>query len=101
MNTSPLPAPNEPLRVALIGFGARARMFYVPILKHLTPWIEIIAVCDPDPEHLQAAARELDVRGYADVRELLRHDPPEAAIAVTPVDSHHALSVTLSERRHL
>jgi len=88
--------PNEPLKVALIGAGQRSRTVYAPLLPWLTPWVQVVAVCDPVREHADNLAKMLDVPAFYDIRDLVKARPMEAAIVVTPIPSHHSISVYLS-----
>ena len=94
MNT--LPVPKEPLRLALIGAGARARSIYQPLWESLKPWIQPVAVCDPVAENCNQLASALGVPAYTDIRKLVADRPMEAAVVVTPIPSHHSISVFLS-----
>lgn len=88
--------PDRPVRVALIGAGHRSRTIYRPITESLTPWITIVAVCDPVRPHADALADALNVPAYYDIRRLVADSIVEAAIVVTPIESHHSISVFLS-----
>lgn len=88
--------PNEPLKVALIGTGFRATDIYSPLFSSLAPWLVIVAVCDPVKENADRMANKLNVRAYYDIHNLVKDRPMEAAIVVTPVESHHSISVYLS-----
>jgi hypothetical protein len=92
----PFPVPDAPLKVALIGAGRRSRNIYGPLWDALEPWCRIVAVCDPVEENGKRYADERGVAYYSDVRKLVEDRPMEAAIIVTPVPSHHSLSVFLS-----
>jgi hypothetical protein len=94
--TRPIPTPDEPLRVALIGAGARSRTIYGPLWDTLKPWCRLVAVCDPVEENSRRYAAEQGVAYYRDIRQLVQDRPMEAAIVVTPIPSHHSLSVFLS-----
>jgi hypothetical protein len=91
-----IPIPSEPLRLALIGAGARAQTIYQPLWESLQPWCVPVAVCDPVTENGQALATALGVPYYGDIRQLVTDRPMEAALVVTPVPSHHSISVFLS-----
>ena len=91
-----IPIPKTPLRVALIGAGNRMRTHYKPLFSSLGPWVEVVAVCDPVREHCDALAGALGVPAFYDIRALVKAKPMEAAIVVTPVESHYAISVYLS-----
>lgn len=91
-----LPMPNEPLRVALIGAGVRAQTIYQPLWESLRPWCVPVAVCDPVQGNCDILAAKLGVPAYYDIRQLVQDKPMEAALVVTPIESHHSLSVYLS-----
>lgn len=88
--------PKEPVRVALIGAGNRSRKIYRPLFKSLGPWVEIVAVCDPVREHADFMSEALNVRAYYNIHDLVKDRIAEAAIVVTPIESHHSISVFLS-----
>ena len=91
-----LPIPSTPLKLALIGAGNRAQTIYQPLWESLRPWCVPAAVCDPVSGNGQALAAALGVPYYADIRGLVKDRPMEAALVVTPVPSHHSISVYLS-----
>ncbi len=91
-----LPTPDEPIRIALIGAGRRSATQYAPILPSLAPWIQIAAVCDPVDDHAKKLAEPLNAEAFTDIRRLVRDTDIEAALVVTPVQSHHSISVFLS-----
>ncbi|OPZ83509.1 MAG: Oxidoreductase family, NAD-binding Rossmann fold [bacterium ADurb.Bin429] len=90
------PIPSEPLRLALIGAGTRARTIYQPLWESLAPWCVPVAVCDPVRENCDHLAEALGVPAYYDIRQLVRDRPMEAALVVTPIESHHSISIYLS-----
>ena len=91
-----LPIPDHPLRLALIGAGTRSQTIYQPLWESLKPWCVPVAVCDPVAENGQKLASALGVPYYSDIRKLVKDRPMEAALVVTPVPSHHSISVFLS-----
>jgi len=91
-----LPIPPEPLKLALIGAGTRAQTIYLPLWESLKPWCVPAAVCDPVAGNGQKLAGALGVPYYADIYALVKDRPMEAALVVTPVPSHHSISVFLS-----
>jgi len=93
---SDIPRPEEPVRVAIIGAGNRSQTVYVPLMQDLAAWMRPVAVCDPVKEHADRAAARLGVPAYADIRALVSDSPMEAALVVTPEESHHSISVYLS-----
>ncbi len=93
---STLPIPSQPLRLALIGAGARSQTIYQPLWESLKPWCVPVAVCDPVAENGQKLATALGVPYYANIHKLVKDRPMEAALIVTPVPSHHSISVFMS-----
>jgi len=91
-----IPIPDQPLKLALIGAGARSQTIYQPLWESLKPWCVPTAVCDPVAENGRKMADALSVPYYPDIRKLVRDRPMEAALVVTPVPSHHSISVFLS-----
>ena len=83
----------DPLKFAVIGTGFFAQ-------NHLHAWaeipgVELVAVCDTDPERLAAAARDFGGRPHADARELFaQEDLDFVDIATTPPT--HPLMVQLA-----
>jgi hypothetical protein len=92
-----IPQPKEPIRVALVGTGNRSQTVYMPLFQFLKPYFKLVAVCDPVKANCDAAAELLGVPAWYDLRQLVKDRPMEAAITITPVDAHHAISVYLSE----
>ncbi len=86
----------DPIHVALIGAGRRAWGVYCEFLPQLSRFLKLVAVCDPLKDSADKAAARLGVPAFYSLRELVRARPMEAAIVVTPVESHHAISVFLS-----
>ncbi|WP_338771037.1 Gfo/Idh/MocA family oxidoreductase [Massilia sp. METH4] len=81
-------APSDRVRVAVIGTGSRGTL----LLKHLlrTPGVEVVALCDDYPPHLQAA---LAVAGnkpvaFTDHRRLLDMNGLDGVLIATPLHEH-------------
>jgi predicted dehydrogenase len=91
------PAPlDAPLAVALVGAGNRSRTIYLPLFRALQPWVRVVAVCDPVREHADGVAATLGVPAFYSLRDLVAARPMEAALVVTPIEGHHAMSCYLS-----
>ena len=56
----------------------------------------MVAICDPVKEHADEMSSALGVPCYDDIRTLVADRPMEAAIVITPVESHHSISCYLS-----
>lgn len=80
---------DKPLRLALIGCGFFAQ-------NHLHAWqeieeVELVAVCDIDPERVQYAADTFHARPYADAAELLAKETVDFVDIATTAPSHRYL----------
>jgi len=87
---------NDRINVAVIGCGNRGR-------SHVR-WVEssggsVLAVCDPDLHHMEAAAKiatETDkVRRYQDIRKLMDDKDIDAVVIATP-NHWHALATIMA-----
>jgi len=70
----------------------RADYGYQKMVDHL----EIVAICDPRPEAAESAAARVGARAYTSLRRLVGEEKLDLCDAVTPGDSHHAVSCFLS-----
>lgn len=86
-------APSDQLTKAVIGVGGMGR-------GHLNyDGARLVAVCDVDEEHLQAAldVSPNGVRGYRDYREVLAQDDVDIVHIVTPPHWHGKMAVDAAE----
>lgn len=88
----------QPLRCALIGIGTRAKKLYMPLIGAVAPWLTVTAVCSPDPANAAEAGARLGVPAFTTIAALLDANLIDAAVVLSPIESHHAISVTLSRR---
>lgn len=71
------------IRVCLIGCG-RAGMIHARSYAGQVKGAELVAMCDPMVEGLQAAREEIPVRFiYTDYRDVMKNDEIDAVIVVT------------------
>ncbi len=79
----------ETVRICLIGCG-RAGMIHARSYAGNVANAELIALCDPFEENLQAANAEIPVKYlYTDYREVMKNPEIDAVIVVTPTQFHH------------
>ncbi|HEX8203212.1 MAG TPA: Gfo/Idh/MocA family oxidoreductase [Isosphaeraceae bacterium] len=87
----------EPVRVAVIGTGARG----CDLIRSLTtiPGADLVAVCDDYPPHLQEGARYAGpgARAFDDLRRLLDAAKPRAVVIAVPLPLHHRMAVAALE----
>lgn len=78
-------APNEKLRVAFIGAGGHAFRNVYPTFQYAP--IDLVAICDLDPERATAYARQFGATTiYTDHHEMLAREPLDAVFIVTNYD---------------
>jgi hypothetical protein len=87
---------DRPVEIALIGTGNRAQTIYQPLFEGLKPWVRLVAVCDPVRENADAYGGAMDVPAYYSLRDLVQARICEAALVITPIDGHSAISCYLS-----
>lgn len=80
-------------RVGLIGCGRIARV-HRAYLEDIDS-VELIGVCDADPNARAAFAREFDLPEFASVAELVERGKPDVAHVLTPPTTHAALAMEL------
>ncbi|MHB0858758.1 MAG: Gfo/Idh/MocA family protein [Anaerolineae bacterium] len=70
----------RPLRVALVGTGARALYMYAPILRALPHAVELVAVWGRSEASAQRVGQQVGVPAYTDLDRLIRETAPEIGI---------------------
>ena len=82
----------EPVRVAVIGTGARGS----DLLRALTTiqGCEVAAICDDYPPHLERAARYAGpaAKQFVDYRKLLEDIKPQAVVIAVPLYLHYQIA---------
>ncbi|MEZ4734585.1 MAG: Gfo/Idh/MocA family oxidoreductase [Caldilineaceae bacterium] len=79
-------------RLAVIGAGWWATTAHIPAVQE-DPQAELVAICDRDPQKLQAAADAYGVATtYTDLDEMLAQEHLEGAIVVTNHASHYPVA---------
>lgn len=90
------------LRVALVGAGNIAS-HHLPAYLQFRDQVELVAVCDVDPELASRRAREADVdRVYVDAEAMIREVACDAVDICTPPDQHASLvGAAIEAGRHV
>jgi predicted dehydrogenase len=86
----------NPTRAAVIGCGDISAVHLAAISA--LPGVELVAVCDTDPDRLEAAARRLGVPRYAHHLELLADAAPDVLHVCTPHSTHSEIVVDALDR---
>lgn len=90
--SSMLRAGNSPVRVAVIGTGGRGS----DLIRALTTidGVELIAVCDDYPPHLEQGAKYAgpEAKTFVDYRKLLDELKPQAVVIAVPLYMHYQVA---------
>ena len=85
------------LRLGLVGVGAAAQINHIPALKKLEG-VELVALCDRDPEKAARVAQKFGVAGaFGRFEELLADDTIDAVDITTPNYLHAPMAVSALE----
>jgi predicted dehydrogenase len=92
LTTRALAQDEEPVRVAIIGTGARGS----DLIRALTTidGVEIVAACDDYPPHLELGAKYAGpkTKTFADYRKLLDEIKPQAVVVAVPLHLHYRIA---------
>jgi len=81
------PIVDRKIRVAVVGCGRISRNHFASIEKHASD-LELVAVCDVNPETLREHADKYGVPGHADMDEMLREERIDLVALCTPSGLH-------------
>jgi predicted dehydrogenase len=84
---------------AVIGCGDVSIVHFAALA--LLPEVQLVAVCDTDPEQLTTAVADYDVPGYADHLALLEKVRPDVVHICTPHKQHAAVAVHSLETAYM
>jgi predicted dehydrogenase len=76
----PNSVPQKPIRVAIIGTGARSDYLYGPILKALPDEVDLAAVWGRSTASVQRLGQRLGVPWYTDLERLMRETAPQIGV---------------------
>jgi len=95
-----LSAPNairgRKIRFAVVGCGRISKNHFLSMRAHEND-IELVGVCDTDPERLDAAASAYGVTGYRTLTDLLAEAAPDIVILGTPSGLHARQAIEAAE----
>jgi predicted dehydrogenase len=92
----------NPPRIALIGCGAVAEIFYLPALAKHPSVLENLIVVDPSEERVQQFCKDFNIKDYLlDHRDVLKRDV-DGVIITAPNHFHHPIAMDfLAEGIHI
>lgn len=89
------------IRIAIVGCGRISGKHFDAIAKH-TDDLELIAVCDTDPERLERAVALSGVDGYSRLDLLLSESDADLVVLCTPSGLHPAQTIEVAKAgRHV
>ena len=90
----------QPIRIGIAGFGAAAQAFIPAIQAH--PGFELVAAAEPAQAVRDSIGRELGIRTYASVPEILAQVQLDAIYVATPTELHseHVLQA-MAAKKHV
>lgn len=96
----PAQSPNGTVRVAFIGVGNRGSY----LLRHMmsVPGVQVVAICDLNPEALKAAVARANQAGhkpdtYTEYRRMLERKDIDAIVIATPTKAHKDMAIASLE----
>ena len=89
MRHFPSPITNRNVRLALVGAGRIAQNHFAAIAQHGNR-VELVDVCDIDPEALAKAVAITGARGHSSLSEMLKSTTADAVVLTTPSGLHSA-----------
>lgn len=87
MNKQPEPIRGRKIRIAVVGCGRISKNHFGAINAYPDD-LELVAVCDTDPDAVKASAAEHGVSGYANLQTLLSEVQPDVVALCTPSGLH-------------
>ncbi len=87
-----LPEKGSPLRAAVIGCGHVGAIHAEALATHGR--VELVAVCDPQPDRADALAHRWGAQAFRDFQTLLALTSPDLVAIATPDDAHFQPTIT-------
>lgn len=81
------------VKIGIVGCGGIAHGLYLPGVAKI-PRADIVALCDVDPERLQATQQRFDIaQAYSHLDDMLADADIDLLINTTPIQTHYELSL--------
>jgi UDP-N-acetyl-2-amino-2-deoxyglucuronate dehydrogenase len=87
MNSTLPPVVDRKLRFALVGCGRIAQNHFEAVARH-SERVQLVDVCDNDPQALHAAQDKTGVRGHGSLAQLLARTDADCVVLATPSGLH-------------
>jgi len=84
------------IRIAVVGCGRISEKHFGAIEAH-GDQLQLVGVCDNDPQRLQAAEQKRGAPGYRDLDSLLREARPALVVLATPSGHHPEQTIRIAE----
>lgn len=86
------------IRIAVVGCGRISKNHFGSIEAH-SDHLELVAVCDIDPETLEHHSKQYDVPGYRNMVEMLENEQLDLVALCTPSGLHADQAVLAAEHK--
>jgi len=83
------------IRIAVVGCGRISEKHFGAIEAH-GDQLQLVGVCDNDPQRLQAAEQKRGAPGYRDLDSLLREARPALVVLATPSGHHPEQTIRIA-----
>ena len=88
----------DKIKIGIVGCGDIAFRSYLPAIRQMADQVELVAVCDVDPERAAAAQREYGAEhSSAHIEEMLGRSDLDGVMILTSMVPHGPLSITALE----
>ena len=96
--STPIPSPDEPIRVGVYGAGNFANRQHLPNLTRIDG-VRVVAVCDIDPRAAQETAARFDIPSvYTDGMAMLDGEALDALWSIVPAAARGEVEATAASR---
>lgn len=95
------PILNRKIRIAVVGCGRISKNHFDSITKHAEN-LELVSVCDNDPDKLNEAVNKLGVTGFSNLTEMLAKTSADIVVLSTPSGIHPEQAIEIAQSgRHV
>ena len=84
------------LRVGLVGCG-RISKNHIGSIQNYPKDLELVAVCDNDPEALQISSSKFKIKGYTELSDMLLHEELDLVVLCSPSGLHSKQAILAAE----
>lgn len=92
---------NKPYNIGIIGYGAAAKVFHIPLIE-VTPELNLYAIVQRNPTSENDASKaHPGIKSYRAAEEMVKDDLVDIAVITTTPATHFALAkLALENSKH-